>query len=178
MKKRLNTLVTILLWLGLFFIGYVITLYLYPNVVYYKATTKMALENNILLLTDLPNSDSRKVVKPNPDFLYVIAQYDLSDGPIQIKGLMPDSSYWSLALYQPNTINYYVKNDQQFETSKVNVIFKTKEETNKQSQDGNTIISPSTKGMLLFRILVTDPSVEGLQKLNKYKESIELNKLY
>ena len=174
MNKKSIILIALLLNLGLFYSSYRLTLYLYPNVVFAVASANIGLEKNVFVLTDLPNSDLRKVVKPNPDFLYVIAKYDLSEGPLRLTGTLPHSSYWSLALYQPNTINFYVKNDQQFNQPELNLILRYDQDDISPTATEPSIISPTIKGMILFRILAIDPSTDNVNMLKKYQESIRL----
>ena len=103
----------LLLYLGLLLIGallgYRLTILYFPNLAYRVAKKKLATPENVFRFPPLPDSDSRAVVKPNPDFLYATAFYNLKEGPLRLRGQLPDSTYWSLALYQPNTVNFFVQ---------------------------------------------------------------------
>lgn len=162
---------------GLFLLGYYTTVYYYPNLVYRGAVKKMNLEENTPSFRDLPDATFRSVVKPNPDFLYVIGTYNLSKGAVQIKGIMPDSSYWSLALYAPNTVNYYVKNDQEYGTPDLNIVIKKKKQEGDFPKEAEIVTSKTKKGLFLFRILVTDNSKERVARFKKYQESVRVVQL-
>ena len=89
-----------------------------PNIIYkvfhYKIVNNQNVQDNELKHFDIPNDQSRDVVMPNPDFLYSTSFYDLSNGDLNLKGKMPESTYWSVSFYKPNTVNWFVKNDDEF----------------------------------------------------------------
>ena len=107
------------------------------------------------------------VVKPNPDFAYGSAFYDISTGPIRIQGSMPDSIYWSVALYQPNSINYYVKNDMQYGQSQFDLVLG---ESDPGIEGTEYINAPTKEGFLLLRLLVVDKSPANLAKVEAFFE--------
>lgn len=175
-RKLLTRIAMLLLVLGIGLGAYHLTIHYYPNLVYRKAIKKIGVADNTLTYRTLPDASFKKVVQPNPDFLYVLGTYNLKEGPIQLTGVLPDSTYWSLALYSPNTVNYYVKNDQQFLSNKLNVIIK-EEEYYMDDAAAEIIDSPTPKGMILFRILVTDNNPKVVKQFQKYQESIKLQQL-
>jgi len=156
---------------------------------------------NELRITPFPAEDSRAVVMPNPDFAYVSMFYDLDKGPIYISGLMPDSTYWSVALYEANTNNYFVKNDQQFDTNELDVIITTqKHPLTKDSRHlvgtlvpsyynfhlikeglvpiGTELIkSPNEKGFLLIRVLSTKKSKQEKDEIVKLMEALQVRQV-
>ena len=105
--------------------SYNLTIHYIPNIVYavfhYKIEKNQNIKDNEIKHFDIPSDQSRNVVMPNPDFLYSISFYDLSKGEVNLKGTMPDSTYWSVAFYKPNTINWYVKNDREFKTNQLDL---------------------------------------------------------
>ncbi|MDW3646495.1 MAG: DUF1254 domain-containing protein [Bacteroidia bacterium] len=165
-----------LLYLGLFllcfYLGSQLTLSYYSYILYQGAKKKLEGTENVLRYGQLPDEYSRQVVKPNPDFLYVIGFYDLSEGPIRISGNMPDSTYWSISFFEPSTVNYFVKNDLEFGTSKLDITL-SRQKLNTKA-DKEQIISPREKGLMLFRILVPDPSPEKLAVYKTLQESIKM----
>ena len=101
--------------------SYNLTIHYIPNIVYavfhYKIEKNQNIKDNEIKHFDIPNDQSRNVVMPNPDFLYSTIFYDLSEKDLNINANMPDSTYWSVSSYKPNTINWFVKNDQEFVTN-------------------------------------------------------------
>ena len=160
------------------FLGYQTTLYYLPNVIYstFKSRSTDTFGNlpNQTRVLMAPDETSRAVVKPNPDFAYVSTFYDVSDGPIQIKGLLPDSVYWSVAFYKPNTINYYVKNDLQFGSSELNLTLGQKEP---QTYSNEFVRAESAEGFMLIRVLVTDKSAKNIRLIQKQLSSIQIKSL-
>jgi len=173
MKKNILIYVIALL-LGVF-IGYKTFIKYYPNLLFRGAKNKIASADNEIRYGKLPDEKSRFVVKPNPDFLYTTCFYNLDDGPLQMTGDLPDSSYWSIAFYEPNTVNFYVKNDQQFHSDNLNlVILQEGDEKPTNVEDFEIVESPSKKGLVLFRILVTDTSPENLKKFEAIQQSVKV----
>ncbi len=174
---RFNIIMKILLfYLALLiagiFLGNKMALHYFPNMLFEGAKEKIGTTENEFRYAAIPDENSRFVTKPNPDFLYATCFYNLEDGPLHLIGNMPDSTYWSIALYEPNTVNFYVKNDMEFNTDKLDLII-SKNEINNLGKERN-IISPSEKGLILFRILVTDNSPENVERYEAFQKSIML----
>jgi len=180
MKKLIGAIVLVSI-LSVF--SYRLTMHFFPNYVYHKYKTKSILINgaekyNTLKYLLAPDENSRLVVKPNPDFAYGTAFYKLDDGPVRVKGKMPDSVYWSVALYQPNTVNFYVKNDMQYLEEGGNGGFDIvlgKEDP--QMNGAEYVHCPTKEGFLLIRLLVTDKSEENLARTKTVLNSLEMESL-
>lgn len=177
MKKAL--LYTIICF-GLSYGFYELTIFYYPNLVYYGFYQKVAemnpdLENTFRILT-APDEDSRLVVKPNPDFAYASAFYNISEHPIRIKGIMPNETYWSVALYQPNTINYFVRNDQEFDSSEFDLIISNNQNLQYENNiySSEIIHSPGSKGFILIRLLLKERSEVLEQEMLSFLTSISI----
>tara|TARA_B100000497_G_C7546431_1_gene330468 strand:- start:285 stop:821 length:537 start_codon:yes stop_codon:yes gene_type:complete len=158
--------------------GYHTTMYFLPNYIYAKFKTRGAdtfgnLPNQTRILL-APDENSRTVVKPNPDFAYVSTFYDVSEGPIHISGSLPDSIYWSVAFYQPNTINYYVKNDMQYGSPNLNIVLGEK---NPQVENSEFINAQSSEGFMLIRVLITDKSLSNLDRIENLLKTITIEKV-
>ena len=156
---------------GIYF-GNKVTMGYYPNLLFAGAKKKIASEDNEFSYASLPDEDARFVVKPNPDFLYATCFYNLQEGPMRLTGNLPDSTYWSVALYEPNTVNFYVKNDTQFTSNQLDLVISEKLLAGIEKE--RNIVSPSSKGLILFRILVTDDSPENLATYQAHQQSIQL----
>ncbi|MFH7017443.1 DUF1254 domain-containing protein [Flavobacterium sp. FlaQc-47] len=71
--------------------------------------------------------------------------------------MVPDSTYWSISAYQENTTNFFVENEE-----KVKAKFEyylapegSKAEVLKNIPKEKIIYSPTAKGLILFRYLVS-----------------------
>lgn len=140
---------------GLCYGFYHLTYYAIPPFVYSKFQNKSeklrGAKSNTFSYIMAPDENSRLVVKPNPDFAYASLFFDISKGPIKITGEMPDSTYWSVAMYEPNTINFYVKNDLEFGTDNLDLVL------GHQDHDLDVdVTSAVKKGFILIRLLIND----------------------
>ncbi|MCR9289114.1 MAG: DUF1254 domain-containing protein [Bacteroidetes bacterium] len=171
----------ILIFLVSGFLAYQLTITFLPNIIYKifysKVMERDRQEVNKVNHIALPTDDSKFVVMPNPDFLYATAFYDLSEGPLRLTGNMPDSTYWSIAFYQPNTVNWFVKNDIEFETSTLDLILKEKGTELTVTRSSDIAESPVKKGLMLIRILVTDNSPEVVERYQNWQKTIQFQKL-
>ena len=154
------------------FAGYQALFAFLPNFIYNRFYTGALdepgrQENQFFMLLN-PDENARAVVKPNPDFSYGCAFYNLNNGPLNIKGSIPDSTYWSIAFYSPNTINYFVKNDTQFDSKELNLILGT------DACSESTIQAPTRKGFILIRYLSKNQSQEELDLASKYLTSLTI----
>jgi len=127
------------------FIAYV------PALIFKIAQQRKPVPVNTVYHAGKTNAGLRKVVLPNPDFVYSACFYDVTDNDLVITGEFPDTSqYCSLAFYDDNVQPYYVRNNLQgFKTpytirlSAVNRVLRT-------------LRAKTKKGTVLMRILVTD----------------------
>ena len=175
MKKKKDLIIGIAIFLlGFCFSSYITPLY-FPDLLMLGAKKKIGNEENLFKHGELPEAGSNFVVKPNPDFLYSTCFYDLSDGPIKMVGDLPDSSYWSIGIYEMNTVNYFVKNDQQFNSSHLELNLHLANQS--VADKGENIIAPSKKGLILFRILVTDRDPQKIKRITEMQQSIHLEKI-
>ena len=116
----------------------------------------------------LSNADSDFVVRPSPDLLYSICLYDLSEGPLQISGQVPDS-YWSLQFYAMSTDNFAgISNtrDQVYRAGKPYRITLVGPDQSFTAA-GETIHTPGNKGLALIRMAVIGQPVEQLQRIQR-----------
>ena len=154
--------------------SYNLTIHYIPNIVYgvfhNKIEKNQGIEDNEIKHFDIPNYKSRDVVMPNPDFLYSVSFYDLSSGDLKLKGNMPDSTYWSVSFYKPNTINWYVKNDKEFNSNKLELNL-----TINNTKGENIIHSPVKKGLMIIRILVENKDQNSIDYYKSLQKSITIN---
>lgn len=157
-----------------FFMGYKGFIHYYPQLLFLGAKYKIGGKENTLKHAKLPDDTSRFVVKPNPDFLYSTRFYDLTNGPLLIEADVSIDSYWSVALYLPNTVNFYVQNSDALNDDKFQLYLYDKE-VDACAPLGVTKIKPKApKGLVLFRFLVTDTTTAAYQKIKQAQQSIRV----
>jgi uncharacterized membrane protein len=154
--------------------SYNLTIHYIPNIVYtvfhYKIEKNQNIKDNEIKHFDIPSDQSRNVVMPNPDFLYSTIFYDLSEKNLNINANMPDSTYWSVSFYKPNTINWFVKNDQEFVTNNLDLTL-----TFNDSESQGVIKSPVKKGFMIIRILVEKKDQNSIDYYKSLQKSITIN---
>ncbi|MEO1659593.1 MAG: DUF1254 domain-containing protein [Pseudomonadota bacterium] len=92
--------------------------------------------------------------RANPDSIISSMAYDLSDGPVRVAGeTWP--RYWSLSLYQQNSDNFFVVNDQQLKGPDFDFVL-AYEGQDVSGLQGTPIISPTEKGIMLIRRFAAD----------------------
>ena len=157
------------------FVGYKGFIHFYPNLLYLGAKQKIGGIENSFKHAELPDENSRFVVKPNPDFLYSSCFYDLNDGPLLVEATALPTSYWSLALYAPNTVNFYVKNNAASQTTKLRLFLAQREEDRLCTpREAEFLHTKEAKGLLLLRFLVTDTSSISFPKIEQAQKSLRL----
>ena len=94
--------------------------------------------------------------RANPDSIISSMAYDLANGPVRISGeTWP--RYWSISFYQQNSDNFFVRNDLETSDSSFEFILALEEQDTGQFI-GETIHSPTAKGIMLIRRFAADPS--------------------
>lgn len=149
---------------------YFLTLWLIPRAIMWvlmngPAAQQLAMHNQAAFPPPVSHQ-SRAVVMPSPDMLYALCAYDVSQGPVQVTAQPQLSSYWSIALYAANSDNYFVVNDRKAAGQGVN-LWLVSNDTATQSpgvpQGAQVVVSPSTRGFLLMRVLTGNYNAEKLQ---------------
>lgn len=107
----------------------------------------------------------RKVVMPSPDILYSACVFDISNTDLLIEAKVPDFTYWSASFYSPSTDNFYTINDRMINGSLSLILT-----TNKSCSSDKCVISPSARGIVIFRIFIPDKSM--IPVLEDFQRSI------
>lgn len=153
--------------------SYYFTLYYLPYYIVKQAKQKMQLkDNHFLFTTQTEASQRRQIVRPNPDFAYCFAFYNLENGPQVITGNFPESNYFSISFFDQNSSNYYVRNDLQFKSNQVHLILGVKKQAARAKNGEEWITAPTAKGVVLTRFLITQP--EKLKKITPYLKSFRM----
>jgi uncharacterized membrane protein len=106
---------------------------------------------------DLRRAGTDTVIRDNPDTLTSFAVYDVSEGPVRFESeIPPGGGYWSLSLFAWNTDNFFVLNDRQAGAAPVAVVVGTDGSPYSPRPGERFVASPSVRGILLVRAIVTD----------------------
>ncbi|MCX8172827.1 MAG: DUF1254 domain-containing protein [Archaeoglobaceae archaeon] len=111
------------------------------------------------------DANFRKVVMPSPDILYSACVYDISNSDLLIEAEVPEFTYWSVSFYSITTDNFFTINDRVVKGRVALLLTK-----NKECRDEHCVISPSDRGIVIFRIFIPDKSL--LEDLIEYQKSI------
>lgn len=134
-------------------------LYFGPSLIMGRVMSRAAAVSgiNAMAYPPRPNAANNTVVRSSPDLLYNICAYDVSDKPLLVTAEVPPGTYWSAAFYDLNTDNYRVINDRQATTGGIRVLV-TKPGTPAADAPAGaeTIVSPTTRGLVLIRTLIND----------------------
>jgi len=153
-KKGIFALVLVVIAVSFYYL----TIWITPYYVQNKFAEKSLGYVNTPRFGDQPNAENSRVIPlPNPDFLYSTINYDLKENVLKISGIVPDSTYWSISAYQENTTNYFVENEEQVKSKFEYYLAEegSKSEVLKNIPKEKIIYSPTTKGLILFRYLVS-----------------------
>jgi uncharacterized membrane protein len=116
------------------------------------------------------NASFKKVVMPSPDILYSACVFDISNSDLLIEAKVPNFTYWSASFYSLNTDNFFTINDRTVKEN-LSVVLTTKKSCNAEK----CVFSPSTRGIVIFRIFIPDNSM--LPELIEYQKTIKCTPL-
>jgi uncharacterized membrane protein len=103
------------------------------------------------------NADSRLIVRPSPDLLYSTCPFDLAKahGALRVHAQGMPATYWSVSAFDAATGNFFVRNDRAARGGAVDFLIIAPG----TFVDGTrlpVIVSPSERGIVLFRTLIND----------------------
>ncbi|MGF1457046.1 MAG: DUF1254 domain-containing protein [Alphaproteobacteria bacterium] len=104
---------------------------------------------------------ARQVVRPSPDLLYSICAFDLSDGPVRITAPVPEGTYTSLSLYDLDSTNFFAQNDRTVPFGRFDLTLLPPASGSSSTADAAEVVAPRSKGIVLFRTLITDETAFG-----------------
>jgi uncharacterized membrane protein len=138
------------------------TVYALPHLIMNRtlaATTRMR-GYNVLLHGKRPTAASRGAVRPSPDLLYSTCPYDLAAAhdALRVTATVPQGTYWSVSLFDDNTNNFFVINDRQAKDGRVDFVIVPAMPIDLPRDAPRQIVSPSNRGLILFRTLINDES--------------------
>jgi uncharacterized membrane protein len=125
-----------------------------PHFVMDRALARMGAANTIHHGKRV-DAGARAVVRPSPDLLYSTCPFDLSKGPLRVRAPIPPDTYWSVSAFDDTTNNFFVENDRQSKNSVVDFLIVAKG-NHPITEDFPVVVSPSVRGLVLFRTLIDD----------------------
>lgn len=134
-----------------------------PNIVY-RIAVHRAGKINQWIHNGHTDARMRRVVLPNPDFVYSALFYDINENDLEIRGILPDSGYASVAFYDDRCQPYYVYNNL---TSGHAGPFHFALSL-KPSSAENKIHVKTKKGVLICRYLVKDGDYERMKEYQSH----------
>jgi uncharacterized membrane protein len=168
LSKKCNLMKKIVTWLTLFLLiafisQWVIIKYL-PNIVYKIAIHRVHNNFNTWINSGKTDAGMRRVVMPNPDFVYSALFYDVSDRNIKVSGVFPDSTYASISFYDDRCQPYYVYNNLDSARTGKFELDLVKDGTN----DAHSVKVKTERGVIICRFLKsTDSSYQQLVPYQK-----------
>ena len=149
-----------LLTLVLAAVLHMVTVWVFPYammaLVAKKSQKQRGAQINTVFASPPTTPAQRTVVMPSPDLLYSIIGFDLSKGPLHINAPIPPDTYWSIAFYSTNTVNFLTINDRQARTNPLEIVLVPEDSTASVHPNALVVASPSKKGVVLARFLITD----------------------
>ncbi len=131
---------------------------------------------NVLFHGPLTSEKTRTVPFPTPHAMVSSCIYNVSDKPLRIKAVIPDSVYFSVTFFARNQDCYFTLNDieakQKFGHN-VEIILKSPKSTYNAKGDEIIVLTPrfSKLGLILIRIVIMNPEdkneIDRIRKIQK-----------
>jgi uncharacterized membrane protein len=139
-----------------FALGHAAVLFATPYVMMDRFLDRAAARNgvNVMAFRDRPTAKNNRVVRQGPDILYSSCVFDLSNGPVRMHAVLPDT-YGSLSLFADNTDNFYTVNDRETREGLVDLVVYPAGATPPEAPPGASLVaSPSDRGNMIIRMVV------------------------
>ncbi|MCW5906861.1 MAG: DUF1254 domain-containing protein [Chitinophagales bacterium] len=158
MKKAKLIIYGVVFGMLVYLIQYLLIAYL-PNVLFGLAKVLSRKPLNTVISPPKTDAKLRRVVLPNPDFVYSVIFYDVSEHDVVLTGEFPDTSqYACIGFYGNNLQPYRVINNQTGVTGSYKIRL-TANNSSKLANNANryfTVQAKTKQGSILMRLLVTD----------------------
>lgn len=137
-----------------------------PDIVYKIAVHRSGRPANQWINAGKTDAGMRRVVMPNPDFVYSAFFYDVNEKDVVVSGVLPDSGYASVSFYDDRCQPYFVYNNlSQDHTGKFSLTLSHQESTGEHEVHAKT-----NKGVLICRFLMKGDS--ALQRMKDYQNQL------
>ena len=111
-------------------------------------------------------AENQTIVRPSPDLLYSICQFDLTNGPVAIDVPPVAGQYWSLSLFDTRTDVIAVRSDRDTGGKPARLALVAPGQSAPAGY--KAIRYTQRRGLALIRILVTDraalPAIDAIRK--------------
>jgi uncharacterized membrane protein len=115
---------------------------------------KLDAKKNLLIHTKSPSPSTPYT--PNPDLIYSIGFYDLSNGELQLSGDIPvDLAYFSIAFYQSNTSHFAILKKESFKHNHFQIAL-TQNKSLPIDKETVRVVSPTKSGTIIIRYYCRD----------------------
>lgn len=188
MKRLLENFAVVIILACLFHMGFVLAV---PSVVLRAAVKKIEETTrkraarlgidpstvrtvNRLLPGPRRTAQTREVVAPNPDMLFSVVLYDVSERPLYIEAPVPDS-YLSISCYADNTDNFFVINDRSVETPVIKLILVGEGLDVPNVPGARVVRAVSDTGVILFRYLIKNE--EHYKEIERVRRKVKVRTL-
>ena len=165
-------IIAIILFLVSAVIAHFITLAVIPRQLMKKLMDRLPV--NAIRRERRPDANSRDVVQPSPDLVYTNVNYDVSKAPILFTSPIPANCYWSVSIFQDNTDNFFVINDRQIRSNPFQLMLVKRGKKVDAPENAVVVQSPTNKGILLVRHLVTSDDKMDEVKAIQRQAAVEI----
>ena len=137
-----------------------------PNIVYRIAVHRSGHLTNQWINAGKTDASLRRVVLPNPDFVYSALFYDVSGKDIVVSGVLPDSGYASISFYDARCQPYFVYNNLSPDhTGKFSLTL-----SHQESMGSHEVHAQTNKGVMICRFLMKGDN--DLQRMKSYQSQL------
>jgi uncharacterized membrane protein len=137
-----------------------------PDLVYKIAIHRTDHQFNKWINSGNTDAKMRRVVMPNPDFVYSALFYDIAGKNVTLSGTLPDSTYASISFYDDRCQPYYVYNNlDSTRTGKFRLTLVMND-----LPDPHSVHAKTTKGVVICRFLKSTDS--SYQQLVPYQKTL------
>jgi uncharacterized membrane protein len=134
---------------------------------------------NQIFYSHVHSAGEDAIVLDNPDSMFSFAAYDVSEKPVRMKCVVPETNnYWSVSFYASNTDNFYVVNDMTAKAKQFDLVLVKPDSKYRKIGDEEVITAPSNKGVILVRMIVNDRNnPEEMQRLSELQKQTVIQEL-
>jgi uncharacterized membrane protein len=165
MRVRLPGLYIVL---GLVLAGliHIVAVLLLPSLAPRNAQARLAALGPANTMIEIPAANPGRQAMPMmaPDIRYAFCRFDLSNGPVRLKAVIPDE-LWLIALYTPEGDNFYSVVGADMKRTQIDIVISTADQTVEEASvdapeafdDVIVVNSPVSEGIALIRAPLAGP---------------------
>lgn len=108
---------------------------------------------NVVVHNPPTTAEHNPIVNSSPDLLYSACAFDLAKGPVRFRARVP-ATYWSISGYDAETNNFFSVNNEGARAGSLDLVLAGPGSTAPDAGTARVVVSPSMRGVVLFRTLV------------------------